>query len=167
MRDEFGLYGYPYVRESFYMHERFDLDEELMRKFLFSDKAFDDPMLWLAAEPFTERIAEMNKWGLNGNIPSVITARPPKLRLITELWLSRNNVPYSNLLMGAGKSKGKLAWHIDAAFMIEDNIGEAENVVENGVKCYVIANKHNKNCNQSENLILVESYQEITERENL
>ncbi len=144
VRERFNLGDSPYTGDGFYVHEKFGLDKKEVSEFLFSEECFDDPAVWFAAEPMQENIEEMARWCMTGMVPSIVTARPPHMRIVTEMWLAKYGVPYSNLLFGAGKNKGQLCWHIDASFMIEDRYEEAFIIAQRNIKCYVLETPWNK-----------------------
>lgn len=144
VREKFNVQDAPYVKEAFYVHEKLGLPKAEVQAFLFSDACFDDPAVWFAAEPMQENIEEMARWSMQGWVPSIVTARPPHMRSITELWLCKYGVPYSNLIFGAGKNKGQMCYHIDASFMVEDRYEEAYVIAMNEIKCYVIQTPWNK-----------------------
>jgi hypothetical protein len=129
---------------------------------------FANPSFLLDAVADDENIAEMNKWVLAGMVPSIITRRDPATRAVTELWLARNNVPYSNFLLGV-TDKGRACWHVDASFMIEDGMTEARTVADMGIKCYVVRTPYNEGYEplNLDNIVFVNNYAEVSELEKI
>lgn len=166
LREHFAIDYDPIDPDKFHFHDKYNLNKDEVKAFLFSDKCFDDPDLWLAAEPMRENIEEMVRWCLTGMVPSLITARPPRMRMVTEKWAAKNGVPYSNLLLGCD-DKGQICYHIDASFMIEDSTKDAMMVAERGIKCYLIKHTYNVEFEATDLIIPVESYKEIGELEKI
>lgn len=180
-REYFGLEDDPSHPDAFHIHEKYGLDKGEVKSFLFSEECFDDPRVWFSALPMSDNIAEMNRWVLEHRmVPSLITARPPRMRLVTEAWCAKHNVPYSNFLLGVD-NKGISCYHIDADFMIEDQVKEAEYVAMIEKKCYVIRHSYNADYEAkkieresvgmaqpwAKNLIFVDNYKQISELEGL
>lgn len=66
-----------------------------------------------------EAVLEMQEWGIGGWVPSIVTALPSgnENMLAMEMWLSKNKVPYSNLLMGVTSFTDAAKW-LNLSFMI-------------------------------------------------
>jgi hypothetical protein len=172
VREYFGIEEDPTNPDAFHMHDRYSLDRGEVKSFLFSSECFDDPRVWAACEAYEEHIVEMTRWVLAGWVPSIITARPPRMRLITEAWMAQHNVPYANFLLGVD-GKGQACYHIDAEFMIEDQWSEATDVISKGIRCYIIRRNYNKDYEELLNvsthagdkpydlITFVDSYEEI------
>jgi hypothetical protein len=62
------------------------------------------------ATPSQPVVDLMTKWALNGWVPSIISDLSSDLRLFAEVWLSNNNIPYSNLLMGVTSYTDAVKW---------------------------------------------------------
>lgn len=151
-----------------------DIDPDEMKAFLYSDKCWNDPLLWSEATPILKNIEEMQKWVLLGWVPSIVTARSPEMLLTTEVWLSKHNVPYSNLVFGAGGKKGDMAYHLGASFVCEDTPKEAEDVARRAIRTYVYNTKYNEKWRETfqeqdpeiaQHVTFVDDYSEITEVE--
>jgi len=63
-----------------------------------AEELIEGGKLYNLAKPITKNIEELNKWAWAGAVISIVCARSNKHRLLTELWLAQNQVPYSNLL---------------------------------------------------------------------
>lgn len=130
IEEEFGIPQSAAKRFEFYMHDRYEVAQDVMDAFLGSDKCFGDPKFWYEAEPILENIAEMHKWVMAGTVPSLITGRWPHTRLATEAWCAKYNVPYSNLLFGTKNRKHTAIKWTDCSFFIEDRWEEAVTIAK-------------------------------------
>lgn len=176
---EFGIPESKANRLHFYMHERYEVPQDVMNDFLGSDKCFADDQFWIDALPFEENILEMQKWVVQYHaVPSVITARHTTSRLATEVWMAKHHVPYSNLLMGTKWNKHLAVKWTDCAFMIEDRWEEALTIhLDTEATSYIYRTEYNekhyvdwehgvrKGQIDPDKLVWVETYAEITERE--
>jgi uncharacterized HAD superfamily protein len=147
-------------------HHSFGVPKDEWDQFFLSNDCWSDPRLVLEAEPITQNIIEMNKWVLGGWVPSLITSRTRDLRLATEAWCAKHHVPYGNLLVDAQHKKVDLMHHIDASFIVEDNIFEAVSCANAGFRSYLLETHYNlprlHTVQGSDNLWIVKDYQEIT-----
>lgn len=110
--------------------------------FLYSSLCFDDPKLWYEAVPIKRNIDAVAEYAFAGNTITLVTARDPKFLAITELWLSRNRVPYSSLLLGV-LDKAKMMYHLGSEFIIEDSYTNARECADDGFRAYVVRAKYN------------------------
>lgn len=58
----------------------------------------EEGKMYNMAKPIPKNIEELNKWAWAGAVISIVCPRENKHRMLTELWLAQNQVPYSNLL---------------------------------------------------------------------
>jgi len=66
-----------------------------------------------------------------------------------------------------GKTKEEICEEIGVKFMIEDNLNYAFNCAKKGIKTFLIYYPWNKNCDNHNNLIKVQNWNEILEKLNL
>lgn len=71
-----------------------------------------------------EAVEEITRWVFDGLVPSIVTRDSLEFRFIYEVWLTRNNVPYSNFLMGADRIDLALRY-LDASFYITSDTDSA------------------------------------------
>jgi hypothetical protein len=95
---------------------------------------------WWELDSMDDNIIEMNRWVLEHRmVPSLVTKRTRDVRMVTEGWCAKNNVPYSNFLMGVQEWRMGMACElIDADFCIVSNLMDADALVVRGVRAYII-----------------------------
>lgn len=91
-----------------------------------------------------EAADEMSRWSMGGMVPSILADRKCETRMVTELWLSQNFVPYSNLLFEVFGDEPALCRHIDADFYVDWDIWAAADVAMTGIKSYVVRDVFNE-----------------------
>lgn len=132
-----------------YLYERyadifdFDVYDSVEKSWMAFQEAYPDKALATATElieegklydlakPITKNIEELNKWAWAGAVISIVCPRSNKHRLMTELWLAQNNVPYSNLLFNFDYSNVEvLLESIDAQVYVDSEPGLVGMVAE-------------------------------------
>lgn len=65
----------------------------------------EDSHLYLEAEPIDGSMEQINKWFDEGHTITFFTAREEKDRLVTSMWLHKNNFKFHGLIMGKPRCK--------------------------------------------------------------
>lgn len=100
-----------------------------------ADEETDEAFKFLKLSADLHNVREMNQWVFDGWVPSILSSLDPSNRLMLEVWLSENNVPYSNLVFGVD-SPEYTCWQLDADFYITADKEVAGRVADIG-QCQV------------------------------
>ncbi len=90
-----------------------------------------------------EAAEQMRQWSFEGLVPSVFVARRTETRMVTEMWLTKYCVPYSNLLFDTLYSEPSLLRHIDASFYVDTDILNCLRVAVTGIRTYFLIDEFN------------------------
>lgn len=131
-------------------------------------------------EPNLEAIEEMQKWVMDLKmVPSILTDRIVETRVVTEAWMAKHNVPYSNFLLEVKAFQmPDILRHIDASFFLSNNefelveVANNEAVLHTGLRVYSMLDDsdfdfliYNKRPSNKKCFSKIEAFSEITERE--
>jgi hypothetical protein len=165
---------YPnYEIPAFKVYDRYDCPEAPEIKRWIREELMQEEFIYLQPNPIRENVEVMTQWVFDGWVPSVVTARGLHSALVTELWLAQNHVPYSNLLFAAGGKKGELCKHLNATFLIEDNVREAWDASIHMERVYLLETSGNRDTLKRwkldldgvSNIHVVKNYSEIDKLE--
>lgn len=99
------------------------------------------------ASPLIVSVNEMQKWVMEGWVPSIVTELPVDdvNMTIVEGWLAKSKVPYSNLLMGVESFSDATKW-LNLSFMITKEPWKyhVALAMNKNLKLYVMRNHANK-----------------------
>lgn len=126
---------------------------------------FTKNKLWLEIPLLPQAQSCMDYLSEKYNI-TIITSRNEKLRAITEKWLAKNKIKYSNLIMlkeGEKKLTKVLQNNIDIHALIEDRLDIAEEFCKEGIKVFLFNYQWNqdKKKKTNPNLIRINGWREI------
>jgi len=74
----------------------------------------------------------------------IITARHPRYRSVTEKWLQDKGIPYSGLHLLNSHHKLAICQELGVSLMVEDNVHNAYQLDEGGVKVILFDAPHNR-----------------------
>lgn len=122
-------------------------------------------------KPVKGAVAGIKKLIKKGFIPHFVTARPQTIEAETRIWLKTHfkNIEFPiHFTHPASKApkrkKSKICREIGAKALIDDNLDNAIDCAQNGIKVFLMDAPWNQTDSLPENIIRVKSWEEILEK---
>jgi hypothetical protein len=143
------------VKDAYYFNEAYDLTDEEVNLFLEEklESIYSQVKVIPEAQKTLRELAQM------GFEIILITARDTNFIELTENWLVKNGIPFSELIHDDNKTPVALARNIQ--LFIEDNAQNASELTRAGIHVILLNKYHNRHLPANERLVRVDSWEEI------
>ncbi len=153
----------PIVKHSFYIDEALEIDKEELEPFLARETA----AIMETVLPRQGCAAVLSRLLEAGHEVQLITARSEPYREVTEDWLRRHGIPYTDLHMSPSEtesySKGQKCVQLGVQLFVDDHFMNCADVASRGIYTLLYHTSHNRERRCPPEIVRVYNWLEIAQ----
>jgi len=158
-----AFFNRPILKHSFYIDEALGIAKEELEPFLVRETA----MIMEIVSPRQGCVEVLTRLMDRGHEVQLITARSEPYREVTEDWLRRHKIPYTDLHMSPSEdqsySKGQKCEQLGVQLFVDDHFKNCTDVAGRGIRTLLYHTSHNREQSCPPQIIRVYNWLEIAQ----